>query len=380
MSDYLYAVIPYYKGITLYSPDELEEGLTAPILPELKGINSGFDDVECLKLFKEFLMINTCCRQVEFINQPDGYSWLRAETYKIAKALGAHETWYVAELATDEMDLPDFRFEDWLNSFKEGIRHAAELNVDILKDKFIWSYYHDDFSDIILERPTPFNYTEENVEEEEYDEDNHEITQFILLQNDGTIKIELKDSCWDNIFTMSAQTLKEANDNVLHWIEQKNKKDFQFIFESDGIERTLIQQYIKALDLASLKHREQKDKAGMPYFGHIARVSNACKTGPAKVVALLHDIIENTDVTEEYLEEKGIAEFVIKAVLCLTHKKGEAYDDFIHRTAKNPIAREMKIADLEDNMDVRRLENVTEEDFKRMDKYLNAWKYLKSYT
>lgn len=378
MSDYLYAVIPYYKGITLYSPDELEEGLSAPILPELKGINSRFIDMDCFKLFKEYLMINTCCRQVEFVDQPDGYSWLRAETYGIANALGAHEIWYVAELATDEMYLPDFRFEDWLNSFKDGTRHAVELNIDVLKDKFIWPYYHDDFSDIILERPTPFIYTEEDVDEEEDDE--HKFTQFISLQNDGTIKIDLKNSFWEDIFTMSARTLKEARDKVQQKLNQKKNKDFQLVFESDGIERTLTQQYIKALDLASLKHREQKDKAGMPYFGHIARVANACKTGPAKVVALLHDIIEDTDVTSEQLEKVGMSEFVIKAVLCLTRKNGEPYDDYIRRAAKNPIAREVKIADLEDNMDVRRLENVTEDDFKRMDKYLKAWKCLKSYT
>ena len=138
--------------------------------------------------------------------------------------------------------------------------------------------------------------------------------------------------------------------------------------------------YIISEILKSHPDLEQKDKAGMPYFGHIARVSNACKTGPAKVVALLHDIIEDTDVTSEQLEEAGMSEFVIKAVLCLTRKNGEPYEDFIRRAAKNPIAREVKIADLEDNMDVRRLENVTEDDFKRMDKYLNAWKYLKSYT
>lgn len=379
MSDYLYAVIPYFKGIILYSPDELEEGRTAPNLPELKNVISGFDNMECFKLFKEFLMINTCCRQVEFVDQPDGFSWLRAETYKLAKALGAYEVWYVAELATDEMYLPDFCFEDWINSFKDGTRYATELNVDVLKDRFICTYYHDDFSDIILEKPVPFIFTENDEEddEDEYD-DNHEITQLISLLNDGTIKIKLKSSCWDDIASVSARTLKEASDKVRHKMEQK--KNFQFVFESDGIERTLIKQYLKALDLASFKHREQKDKAGMPYFGHIARVSNACKTGPAKVVALLHDIIEDTDVTEEQMEEKGIAEFVIKAVLCLTHKKGETYDDFIRRAAKNPIAREVKIADLEDNMDVRRLENITEDDFKRMDKYLNAWKYLKSYT
>lgn len=376
MSDYLYAVIPYNKGVTLYSPDELEEGRSYPVIPELKGIDSIYAEGNRLKLFADFLMINTCGRQSWFTNNEDGYSQLRAEIYKIALALGAREVWYVAEMATDEMYDKDFSFDNWIHSFKEGARHAAELNVDALKDRFICTYYHDDFSDIILERLTPLNYTEEDEEEEE----NHIITQFISLQDDGTIKIELKDSCWDDISTVSARTLKEASDKVRQKLCQNKNKGLQLVFESDGIERTLIQQYIKALDLASLKHLEQKDKAGMPYFGHIARVSNACKTGPAKVVALLHDIIEDTDVTSEQLEEAGMPEFVIKAVLCLTRKNGEPYEDFIRRAAKNPIAREVKIADLEDNMDVRRLENVTEDDFKRMDKYLNAWKYLKSYT
>ena len=172
-----------------------------------------------------------------------------------------------------------------------------------------------------------------------------DITQVISLQNDGTISVELKNSDWDTIATI--------------------------------IPRTMIAQYIKALDLASWKHRDQKDKAGKPYFGHIARVSNACKTPQAKIVALLHDIIEDTDVTPEQMEELGFPEYIIKAVLCLTHKEGESYEDYVKRAAKNPIAREVKIADLEDNMDVSRLEKVSEKDLVRMDKYLRAWKYLK---
>ena len=376
MSDYLYAIIPYNKGVTLYSPDELEGGRSHPVIPELKGIDSEYVEKDGLKLFAAFLMINTCGRQSCFTNNEDGYSQLRAEIYKIALVLGAREVWYVAELATDEMYDKDFSFYNWIHSFKEGTRYASELTLDVLKDRFISTYYHDVFSDIILERPTPLNYTEEDVEEEE----DHKVTQFISLQNDGTIRIELKNNLWEDISTVSARTLKEASDIVQQKLFQKKNKGLQLVFESDGIERTLNQQYIKALDLASLKHREQKDKAGMPYFGHIARVSNACKTGPAKVVALLHDIIEDTDVTSEQLEEAGMSEFVIKAVLCLTRKNDEPYEDYIRRAAKNPIAREVKIADLEDNMDVRRLENVTEDDFKRMDKYLNAWKYLKSYT
>ena len=72
MSDYLYAVIPY-KGTSLYSPDELEEGVWDPIIPELKGIDSEYAEKDGLKLFADFLMINTCGRQSWFTNNEDGY-------------------------------------------------------------------------------------------------------------------------------------------------------------------------------------------------------------------------------------------------------------------------------------------------------------------
>ena len=63
MSDYLYAVIPYDKGVTLYSPDELEEGRRYPVIPELKGVDSEYAEEDGLILFADFLMINTCGRQ-----------------------------------------------------------------------------------------------------------------------------------------------------------------------------------------------------------------------------------------------------------------------------------------------------------------------------
>ena len=113
-------------------------------------------------------------------------------------------------------------------------------------------------------------------------------------------------------------------------------------------------EYAKALDVASWAYRDQKDKAGKPYFGHLARVSMACDSDVAKIVALLHDVLEDTELTSDYLEEQGISEFIVKSVECLTRKSEESYDDFIKRLAPNPIAREVKIADLEDNMDVRK--------------------------
>ena len=172
MSDYLYAVIPYNKGTTLYSPDELEEGRSAPIIPELKGIDSEYAEKDSLTLFADFLLINTCGRQSWFADNEDGYSQLRAEIYKIAKALGAHEVWYVAELATDEMYVKGFSFDDWIRSFKDGTQYASELTVDVLKDKYIFTYYHDDFSDIIMERPPLVN--------QEFDDDVDELLPMTL--------------------------------------------------------------------------------------------------------------------------------------------------------------------------------------------------------
>lgn len=381
MTDYLYAVIPYDKGTNLYTPDELEEGVEEPLIPELKLIDSEFAEQDRITLFKDYLNINTCCRQSEFVDNKDGYSRLRAEIYRIAQALGAHEVWYVAELATDEMYKEGFSFEDWLLKFKNGEWYASELSVDVLKDKYICTYYHDDFSDIILEN-VPHYIQPLDEDDDEEDDEHDEIIQLISLQNDGKIKIDLINVYWEDIATVYASTLKEARDKIRNVLMEKNFKkplECQFKYECEGVLDSLMPQYLKALDLASLKHLRQKDKAGMPYFGHIARVSNACKSGPAKVVALLHDVVEDTDVTPEQLEELGISEFAIKAVLCLTHQIGESYMDFIKRAARNPIAREVKIADLGDNMDVRRLDEVTEEDFVRMEKYLNAWKYLKSY-
>ena len=152
MSDYLYAIIPYKSGES-FTPQKGDNFIYYPEIPELKGIDSEFTEPDGLRLFADFLMINTCYRQSAFTENEDGYSWLRTEIYKIAQALGAKEVWYVAELATDEMYSEDFSFNDWLDSFKTRENYVAELTVDTLKGKYICTYYHDDFSDIIKEKP-----------------------------------------------------------------------------------------------------------------------------------------------------------------------------------------------------------------------------------
>lgn len=153
MSSYIYAIIPYKSGIS-FSKHEPIPCVCHPFLPELKGIESEFTEPDGLSLFADFLMINTCYRQSAFTDNKDGYNWIRAEVCQIAKALGALEVWYVYEYATDYMDEPDFSFDEWVESFKkERKEYIVELTTDVLKGKEMYGYYHDDFSDIIMERP-----------------------------------------------------------------------------------------------------------------------------------------------------------------------------------------------------------------------------------
>jgi (p)ppGpp synthase/HD superfamily hydrolase len=96
-----------------------------------------------------------------------------------------------------------------------------------------------------------------------------------------------------------------------------------------------------------------------------------------KMVAILHDVVEDTDWTFEKLRQEGIPEEVIEALNCVTKREGEEYEDFVKRSASNEIARRVKIADLEHNMDARRLSKVTEKDVERLKKYVRAWRFLK---
>ncbi|MBP5561723.1 MAG: GTP pyrophosphokinase [Muribaculaceae bacterium] len=134
--------------------------------------------------------------------------------------------------------------------------------------------------------------------------------------------------------------------------------------------------YDLALNIAIQAHRGQTDKSGREYVMHPIRVAERCKDPRAKIVALLHDTVEDTDVTVAYLRSKGFPEAIVNGVLSVTKQDGETYDDFVKRAAANDIGREVKIADLEDNMDIRRLKEITDDDVARLRKYLHAWQYL----
>ena len=133
----------------------------------------------------------------------------------------------------------------------------------------------------------------------------------------------------------------------------------------------------RAIQIATEAHEGQFDKAGREYIGHPIRVMEMGKTEDEKIVGVLHDVIEDTDWTFERLKAEGFSQEVINALRCVTKtSENENYDEFIDRVKKNPLAASVKINDLTDNMDIRRLPYLSDKDVKRLKKYLKAYKRL----
>ena len=123
-------------------------------------------------------------------------------------------------------------------------------------------------------------------------------------------------------------------------------------------------------------HRGQKDKAGAPYILHPLRMMFRMRTDAERMAAVLHDVVEDTQWTLDDLRGRGFAEEVVSAVDHLTRRESESYEEFVERAGRHPVARRVKIADLEDNMDIRRTGEVTEKDAERLTRYHRAWRRL----
>jgi (p)ppGpp synthase/HD superfamily hydrolase len=133
----------------------------------------------------------------------------------------------------------------------------------------------------------------------------------------------------------------------------------------------------KAIQIAVEAHRGQRDRYGLPYILHSLRVMGRLHDVPEQIVAILHDVVEDTDWTFGELRSEGFPEPILEALDNVTKREGEDYEDFVKRSATNALARRVKLADLEDNMDLRRLPQVSEDDCQRLQKYIKAWNYLR---
>ena len=132
----------------------------------------------------------------------------------------------------------------------------------------------------------------------------------------------------------------------------------------------------KALRIMCEKHAGQKDKSGLPYLLHPFHVAEQMDEEDGVAAALLHDVVEDTGTTFEELEQEGFPKRVLDALRLLTHKDGVDYYEYVKEIAKNDLARKVKIADLEHNMDLGRLDEIRPRDLERIEKYKKCHDYL----
>jgi len=135
----------------------------------------------------------------------------------------------------------------------------------------------------------------------------------------------------------------------------------------------------KAIMLAAKYHEGQEDKGGNPYVFHPIRLMLKAVTEEEQIVAVLHDTIEDTDLTLDDLRNEGFSERIVEAVDTLSKRKKEPYEDFIVRIKQNPLARRVKVYDLQDNMNLSRIKKPSEKDKKRLEKYSKALDVLLGY-
>lgn len=128
----------------------------------------------------------------------------------------------------------------------------------------------------------------------------------------------------------------------------------------------------RALALCFEAHKDQKDKSGLPYVFHPFHLAEQMEDEETTVVALLHDVIEDTEYTIEDLQKAGFSQNVISAIALMTHDPQVPYMEYVRAIKSNPIARAVKLADLRHNSDMTRLDIITQRDEERAKKYLDA--------
>ncbi len=132
----------------------------------------------------------------------------------------------------------------------------------------------------------------------------------------------------------------------------------------------------RAIVIAAEAHKGQVDKAGEDYILHPLRLMLKVATPEERMAAVLHDVVEDSSWTLDRLRDEGFSEVVLRAVEHLTRREGEDYIAFVERAGRDPVARVVKRADLEDNLDLSRIPEPTEKDLRRAERYRKALEAL----
>ena len=132
-----------------------------------------------------------------------------------------------------------------------------------------------------------------------------------------------------------------------------------------------------AAHIALEAHTGRTDKYGAPYIFHVLRVGLAGSTWEEQAAGFLHDVVEDTPVTLDDLQKRGIPQVILDIVDHLTKREGESYEAYVSRAIGHPVARRVKLHDLEDNMNLRRCDDITAKDVDRLSRYVKAWQRIR---
>lgn len=132
----------------------------------------------------------------------------------------------------------------------------------------------------------------------------------------------------------------------------------------------------RAIEIAVTAHRGQTRKDGSPYVLHPLRLMFSVDSVPKKIVAVLHDVVEDTSVSIDDLKREGFSEEVLRALQLVTHQESQSYEDYIDAIQANPIARCVKLADLADNGNIFEIPDLSKNDLVRLEKYHKAFRKL----
>ncbi|QAX84601.1 GTP pyrophosphokinase [Pseudomonas sp. DTU12.3] len=134
----------------------------------------------------------------------------------------------------------------------------------------------------------------------------------------------------------------------------------------------------RAIAIAAKAHAGQVDKGDAPYILHPLKVMLRMTTLEERIVAVLHDVVEDCAISLDDLRKEGFSEEVLSAIESVTKVPGESYEDFVDRAAQNPLGRVVKLADLEENSDLSRIASPSWEDLERIEKYRRAISRLRA--
>lgn len=172
------------------------------------------------------------------------------------------------------------------------------------------------------------------------------------------------------------ETVAETIDKIVEMLEKKLGRKVEYELDFDYVEKEDIPCYSKAVDLAIAKFKDKTDCFGKPYIAHLVRVAKDCFDTDKRIVALLQDVFKKGYATPGNLFRMGFKQDIVDAIMSLTQKEGESFNDFIMRVDGNKIGRYVMMSNLEDELNFYRYEEIKADDLPVINEKLNAWRYL----